>query len=206
MKKIFLFGLIALVLFSITLLAQCPEDMVQVNDYCIDKDLNHIGTWEEHVRLCGDESKRLCSYSEWTYLCLLNLTEVNNIGTQSEGFDNFLSNQIKEGYPCSGGYFAIGWGRPTTPLPARCCKSIVSEDVESRISALEAWQTTITTLVNAIETQLESVKQWLFYWTYQQDNLCKAIDTECEICYSNTDCGTDTYTTDNYCLIMDGNI
>ena len=45
---------------------------------------------------------------------------------------------------------------------------------EQRILALEQ-------LVNAIETQLESVKQWLFFWNWQgaEENVCDAIENEC---------------------------
>ena len=43
---------------------------------------------------------------------------------------------------------------------------------ESKLSALEL-------LVSAIETQLESVKQWLFFWNYQEDNVCTAIENGC---------------------------
>ena len=54
---------------------------------------------------------------------------------------------------------------------------------DERLTALESWKETISTTVDAIETQLESVKQWLFFWSYQGEgqDVCDAIKSNCSI-------------------------
>ncbi len=67
---------------------------------------------------------------------------------------------------------------------------------ETRISALESWKQSIQLSVNAIGAQLESVKQWLFFGSYQGENICDAIDNECGAppieCSSDNECSPDT--------------
>lgn len=66
-------------------------------------------------------------------------------------------------------------------------EGIIMDNNEQRISALESWKQTISSTIDVIQTQLASLKQWLSYWSYQNDSICSAIDNEC----INTSC-TDT--------------
>ena len=84
------------------------------------------------------------------------------------------------------------------------------DDLENRASLLEQWKTTIQNTINAIETQLETVKQWLFFWNYQgqDETICDAIENECgekpDIeCYNDDWCSQDSFVGDNYCLDND---
>lgn len=55
------------------------------------------------------------------------------------------------------------------------------DEHSERLSLLETLLQNIENIINAIETQLESVKQWLFFWSYRgiEENVCDAIKNEC---------------------------
>ena len=63
---------------------KCPDDMLDVGNSCMDKEPNPRTTWFEQNRICRDEGKRLCLYSEWVYACE-HFEEIDDIiGTTNE--------------------------------------------------------------------------------------------------------------------------
>lgn len=96
--------------------AECPSDMVQINDYCIDKDINPDAKWWGQVDVCGDEGKRLCQVSEWVYACQENHPDINGMGDTQEFFDSLLNNW-NTGEGCSIGVEH----KPSDARSARCC-------------------------------------------------------------------------------------
>jgi len=54
---------------------------------------------------------------------------------------------------------------------------LLGEDFhETKISLLES-------AIQSIETQLESVKQWLFFWDYrgEEENICDSVEEKCNV-------------------------
>jgi len=98
----------------------CPEDMAKINDYCIDKEANQPNFWEDQVKKCGDEGKRICLMSEWHYACQLNNSEIAEIGKLIEWADDYRLNLPKYLPGC----LMTAMGDRSEKRYARCCKDL----------------------------------------------------------------------------------
>lgn len=94
---------------------ECPSDMVKINDYCMDKEANSPAGFWEQVKLCGDEGKRICIVSEWSYACQIDHSEIEGIGEDKEWAEGFYFNSDPS---CE----MKGQAGFSEPKRARCCK------------------------------------------------------------------------------------
>ncbi|MFH1510046.1 MAG: hypothetical protein ABIF10_00015 [Candidatus Woesearchaeota archaeon] len=57
-------------------------------------------------------------------------------------------------------------------------QGITVDEVSKKLSALETWKASAESAIAAIQSQLETIAQWLFFWQYP-GNVCDAIAGEC---------------------------
>jgi hypothetical protein len=63
---------------------------------------------------------------------------------------------------------------------ARIYKDSKLDNQETRLSALETWKQAISTTMSSLQSQLETLKDWLFFWNNEENNICATIADECD--------------------------
>ncbi len=100
---------------------ECPEDMVEINDYCVDRVANSPASFWQQIKICGNEGKRLCTMAEWNYACQLRYPGVIGIGNVEEWVEGGRFNPAGTCEPAS---ISTTTSLRTSNRYARCCKSL----------------------------------------------------------------------------------